>query len=86
MEGSRRVMFGDLRQKQLAEGCGEGGSVGCCVGLRGGSWEDQLCDRTAVSAAHGGVGSGRIVDSRTEIVKQGDYCTGGTEGRMQWVG
>jgi len=67
-------MFGDLRQKQRAEDCGEGGSEGYCVGLRGGSWEDQLCDRTAVSAAHGGVGSRRKVDGRTEIFKQDDYC------------
>lgn len=82
----RRVMFGDLRQKQRAEDCGESGSEGCCVGLRGGSWEDQLCDRTAVSAAHGGVGGRRKVDSRTEIFKQGDSCAGCTRGRMQWAG
>lgn len=79
-------MFGDLRQKQRAEDCGEGGSEGCCVGLRSGSWEDQLCDRTAVLAAHGGVGSRRKVDDHTEIFKQGDYCAGCTGGGMQWAG
>ena len=79
-------MFGDLRQKQRAEDCGEGGSEGCCVGLRGGSWEDQLCDRTVVSAAHGGVESRRKVNGRNEIFKQGDYCAGCTGVRMQWAG
>ena len=83
-------MFGDLRQKQRAEDCGEGGSEGYCVGLRGGSWEDQLCDRAAVSAAHGGVESRRKVDGRTEIFKQGDYYAGCIEGCSglgeQWHG